>query len=500
MASKLQIPTRDELVRQYERDYQILQPDALVGDGTVPTADAKLLADQHLPLWAEASSIGGNNVLADKTSEDLEQTAEDLGLPRRLEAIGASGFLNITTSFGGAHIQVGTIAKNRITGFRYQCTVDAIYTTGDLVPVQCVDTGSPTNLVPDTLLDWQSPPAGLATSCSVATQSNGDGLTGGHAAEEDHEIVARIIDVLSNPPLSGNAADYRDAMRAVAGVALQEAFVYPAIQGPGSIGTVFTLRPDKPGASRIPNPAQVAAVRAGVIGKFPTDDSVYAGDILGDPVDLVIRVRWKRGPVGWYDGTQWPKYDSTIPTVAPVTVNASPAPTATVFKLDNNGVQNLSPPIGSSIAFLDRANNTYVRKRVLGVTGASGGPWTVTCDPNNGASNTSFVPAAGDPVSPWSDALDLILIPILTEVDKLGPGEQLASFFDSAGLRQKRVPDTGVLWANELSGRAIAPLYQIQPLEEVQVQGPAFPYVVPVGTLGVSSNLIEINTLTILPL
>lgn len=500
MADTINIPTRDQLVRRYERDYQVRLPGADVGDGTTATNDAKLLADQHLELYAHASNVARNITLADKTEADLSQELSDLGLPDFLPAVGASGFVNVTTSLGGAPIQAGTIAKNLTTGLRYACQITGTYTTATPVPVQCVDAGPNTDVAAGTILEWQSPPAGLSSTAIVAADAAGNGLTGGRARETREGAIQRIRTAQAHPAVAGNDADYLDEMSKVPGLGVQARFVYPCIKGNGTIGIAFTLRPSKPGASRIPNAAQIAQMRAGIVGAFPGDDSVFAATVVSHPVDLALTVRWVRGKVRWADAVPWPAYDNTAPDGRPVLVTNATTPTATQFTLARQGTGITKPNVGATLAFLDRANNRFVQKRIGAVSGATNGPWLVDVDTTNGVSDLAFVPSAGDPVSPWSDGLNSLVVPILEGVDALGPGEQVASFYDSGGRRQKRVPDTGEAWPNELSGRLLIPLYSVPGLDEVQVAGPAFPYVVPVGTLGVSVNLIEVATIAILPI
>ena len=98
------LPTRDALIAAYERDYRIRRPGAAVGEKTLPGIEARLVADMLLPLYAEAKRLGEAVDLSNLVGTELEQEAEDLGLPRRLPAVGASGNVAVTTATGGVTI------------------------------------------------------------------------------------------------------------------------------------------------------------------------------------------------------------------------------------------------------------------------------------------------------------------------------------------------------------------------------------------------------------
>lgn len=496
MAEKIAIPTRDELVRKYERDYLLRNPDAKVGEGTLPGIDARVFVDQLLPIYAEANAIGGTQNLENLSGSDLEDEAEDLGLPRRLPPAGASGSVTITASAGGAVIVAGQKGRSRETGKTYRCTLTRLYQNGDSVPVAGIDTGPETNLRAGSLFEWSAPPFGLSNVAVVVEQSDGSGLTGGRLEETDPEIRDRIRAERAMPAAAGNSADYRRAALATPNLGIQAAFTYAAVLGPGTIGLAFTMRPSASGASRRPNAAQISAVRANVIGQMPKDDSVFVYSLLPDTVDMDLRVRWRRSAVGWTNAAPWPKYSQS----APVEVVASPAPTATTFRLRSANPATSPPAPGQVIAFYNTATRSFVRKALRSITATVGSSvtWDVVADDANTASDTSFVPAAGDRPMPWSDSLPSLLEPLLAEFDKLGPGDHVT--FDSGGLRRRREPTGYEAYPYELSGRALSPLYELPSVDDVQVASPSLPHSPPVGTPSVSAYIIELGALRVYPL
>lgn len=492
MSEKLTIPTRAELIARYERDYRLRLPSARVGEGTLPGIDARLHADTLLPLYSEASRFADDAVLENKTLDELKVLAGELGLTEILPAVGASGFVTVVTSGGGATILAGTIAVYEPTGIRYQCTTTALYTNGAQVPVQAIDTGPNTDLAPDSTVKWQSPPAGLGQNATVYEDAQGNGLTGGRDEESQAELVRRIQDALANPAVAGNVSEYRKKATETPGVAVQDGFGYPCIQGPGTIGFVFTLRPDATGGSRIPSAGQRSAVKAHVVGQMPADDSYLDCALLSQSTTLALRVRWRPETVGWKDSVPWPAYEANKVTVA-----AAPTPTATTFRLETAGSPG-APQVGQTIAFFDRANERFVAKQIKTVSGA--GPWDITCETALNASDTSYTPVTGDIACPWSDLLSGLVEPLLAEFDKLGPGEQVASSYDTGGLRQKREPRSAEAWPSTLTGRITIPIYGLSSVDEVQVAEPSLPAETTVGTAGVSSYLRELTKLAVYPI
>jgi hypothetical protein len=222
---------------------------------------------------------------------------------------------------------------------------------------------------------------------------------------------------------------------------------------------------------------------------MPYDDGLFMYSLLDDPVDLDLRVRWRRGSASWTDAYPWPPYDG----VAPYKVTA--ASSSTVFSLATTAGSPTPPRVGQTLAFWDKPNQQFVRKRVLSFTGngSIGTPWVITCDQTNGISDTSFTPAVNDRPCPWSDSLVDLVAPLLAEFDKLGPSDH--SSFDLGGLRRRREPTGFESYPSELSGRIVVPLYSVTSVDDVQVASPTLPRAAPLGTPGATAYLTSLKSL-----
>jgi hypothetical protein len=395
------------------------------------------------------------------------------------------GFARIQTSAGSWTLFAGDELRDKKSGLRFKCLVTGAYSDGARVPIGGIDTGPKTNLAPGAVLTWTSPRPGVGPTAVVLRQPNGLGLSNGRSEEQDGELRERIRLARANPPASGNDADYQAAIESALELPIQKGFGYPALLGPGSKGFVFTLRPERPGASRIPNAAQIATALAHVVGRMPADDSIFACTLVEAPVPMALRIAWGAGAHGWHDAKPWPASGSS-----PVRVAANPAPTTTEVWLDVGS--QASPRPGHTLAFYDARAHAFRRKRVLSVQPGAGA-LGIVCDMAHQASD-DYVPLAGQLCSPWSDSLAGVIAPVLEHFDRLGPGEQVTTPFDP-GRRQRRQPPSPRDWPSVLTARVVSGLLDQRFVDDVAVLAPALPYATPVGIPGVLSRLLVLSDL-----
>lgn len=488
LPGQLVVYSRDVVVAKYLRDYKLRHPVADVGPGTQPYLDAQVFADQQVVLFYNAQQISaGTNLAARGSRLDAVGAAEGIERP---EAAGSAGFVSVVTADGGGTIIEGDELLDTATGLRFQCLTTALYANGSAVPIAAIDAGPSTNLGAGTVLEWTSPRAGVGPKAVVLAGADGLGLTGGRDAATDEEYVEVIKEARANPPASGNDAAFRQAVRRTPGLAVEMVFTYPAVKGPGTTCIVFTLKPQVPGGSRLPNGAQIAEVEANLKATFPGDDGIFVAQLVGSQVEIALRIEWKKGAAQWADVVPWPPF---VPD-SPVRVNADVTPTATAFRLAT-AVDTAAPQPGQTIGLFDRAKGLWRRKRIKTVsTITANRKWAIVVETVNAASDTSFVPAAGALVSPWSESLSGLTAPVLEAIGALGPGEQFASLPDP-GLRRRRLPESPASWPSTITNKAFTNrVFRLPTVADADLLLPQpIPFPTPIGTPATLSYLFELG-------
>lgn len=264
-----EIPTLDEI------------HDGLVADfkARLPTHDVSKWSDNWKRLRTTAFGLLGLYYAGSITYKDLfPDTATEAGLvhwgrmldvPRRgATAVRKSSALRVVGALA-ATASSGEILTHA-NGVSYQLNENvvipaALYFDADVVSV---DTGTRTHLDAGEVLEFSSPPAGIAAEAELQLDLDEDG--------EDQESIAawrtRILDKLGEPGLGGNANDYRTWMLEVTGIST--AYVYPHRAGRGSVdlaalhagsGTVRALsageRTELLDAVTVERPVHVKSVR-----------------------------------------------------------------------------------------------------------------------------------------------------------------------------------------------------------------------------------------------
>jgi uncharacterized phage protein gp47/JayE len=482
--------TRDQVRDQFTRDYQLRVPSADVGEGTQPYVDGSNVADATMLLYNDAVVIGRGTNLRTSAGTWLREIGEPEGIFAR-PAVGSSGFVEVVTSAGTWTILAGTELRDQKSRLRFKVLTTALYGNGALVPVTGIDKGPATNLDAGTILQFTAPPPGVSPSAEVAEASDGSGLSGGRDADDDAAYRRLIAARRADPPASGNDAEYQRAIQNVPGVAVEKAFTIPAILGPGTTAFVFTMRPSKLGASRVPNGAEIATVLEYVIGQEPADDGIFACSILEVPVVVALKVTWAKGAPSWVDVTPFPTYISGDK----VLIDGAVAPTTTTVRL-TTATSTTTPQVGQTIGFYDAANAVFRRKRISVVAVVvANKSWDIEVDTANNASDTSYAPVVGTAASPWSESLDALVGPVLGHFEEFGPGEQVASLPDP-GRRQRRQPESPAVWPSVIGNRLIQPvLAATSYVADADLQEPTVPFATPVGTPGVLSKLLTLGDL-----
>lgn len=491
---EIAVKTRDQIARDYARSYSLRNPAADVGPGTQPALDAATLADQLVVLYADAQAVGEATSVRGTYGARLDALAASEGMTR-LPAAGALGFVAMQAVSGGATALAGAVLKDPLTNLRFGVAVSGTYADGQAVPVAGIDTGPATSLASGTRLTWQNPPVGAGPTAAVVTQSDGSGLSGGRDIERDEELQARVVARRSNPPAAGNVAAYLECVEALPNMAVQKAFAYPAIKGPGTCGVAVTLRPAQPGASRIPNAAEMSTALAALVASFPADDGILLATLQAQAVEPVLKIQWSRSASGWTDAAPWPAYVAADK----VHVNGAGALSATALRATTS-TSTTTPQVGQTIAVYDAVAGKFRRKRIATVVVVvAAKSWDLTFLTANGASDTTFAPVNNALICPWSDSLDLLVPPVASHFDGLGPGEQVATLPDP-GQRLRRQPESPSAWPSSVSNRLLGPVFGLVAVADASLIEPTVPYATTVGTPGTLSYLLSLSDLAAFPL
>lgn len=515
LAGKLVVPTRQQLHDKFLTWILVRNPAEDTRPGGQPDLDANVWADVGTMILSQAITIAGGVSRSTSSGSQVDTWLSLFGT-QRLGAVGAGGSVAVSASSAGAQILAGDVLTYLQTGFKYEVTVGGTYANGQPVPISGIDTGPQTDLPAGSVLTFlTSRPGVTSLNATVLPQADGSGLSGGAGPEDDPDAIARMQYLASNPPASGNDAEYQSAITAIPSVAIQQGFTVTSPQGMGSIGVMFTLRPGSPGANRIPSAGQIATVASLIAGQFPGDDGIYMCPIVAYPINVVLKLTWGRNVPGWTDSRLFPNYNPS-PNLVVASPIASGALTPLLFRVSSAVMADV-PQVGQNIGFLDLPNLTFRRKKILTVTTIDATHYDLSVDTTTGLSDTTYTPLTGQPCCPWSDSLQSLITPVVTYFDALGPGEQFSSFFDP-GLRQRRSPPSPQFWPNQITNRllggAIVPqaaqgpqqnqppvstLFTLPTLNDVQLTEPVVPFSAPVGSPGVYSNMLTLASIVAFP-
>lgn len=520
LPSNFLVFTRDSLAAIGRQAWRIRQhqanPDAQpvkIGPKSIPYLITAVFADMIAPMAANSVMLARAYLIRQTFGDRLIRRAAELGLSP-LPATSSSGYVVAQQiAAAGATIDLGTTLLHVPTGqsFQVQGALGQIYQNGALIPVTGTTLGPLSNLAVGSVLTFTNPPAGVSISATVQGQADGlgnvVGLSGGRDAETDPQLQARMIDRLSNPPASGNAADIIFEVERTTGVPVEKCWVIPAISGPGTVAVLFTVRPDPLTGSRLPNSVQLGQVEANLTSLFPVDFAITVCVLQTVSTYVVLRVTWRSGVPGFVDTSPWPPVGPQVTspvTWANVYVQPSPAPTNTGARLACQAVDPTTqiaatihaPVPGQTIGVFDVPSSTFKRKRILTVNALNPFTWDVAFDITAGASDT-YTPSAYQGVSAWSDSLNSLPDAIAAVFAAMGPGEQVAVFPDP-GTRQRRQPRSPDTWPSILANADIVGAVKgTGVVGDVIFEWPPTPYATPTGVPAVSSYLLELGDVAV---
>ncbi|PKN07489.1 MAG: phage tail protein [Deltaproteobacteria bacterium HGW-Deltaproteobacteria-8] len=209
----------------------------------------------------------------------LEKHASLRGLTRKR----ATTAMGVARLYGtpGAAVPLGTEAKT-VSG--QALTTSEAGTIGPdgtaQIPVLASAAGASGNVDSGVALTLTSAPSGVLSQAVVALA-----LVGGTVAETDAGLLARLLDVLQNPPAGGNKADWRRWAMDVDGVTA--AYVFPLRRGIGTVDVCVTS------GGGLPSAEILEAARLHLDEERPTavrNFAVFGPELLPVPVHALVRL------------------------------------------------------------------------------------------------------------------------------------------------------------------------------------------------------------------
>ncbi len=393
-------------------------------------------------LGNELAVVSANAIV--KCDEQMPDTAVDVGLLRIASLFGmekqpaAGSFGNIVISNSAASPIASGAQLTDTSGLLYEVSVGGTYAVGASVPIDAIATGKATDHAEGDVLRWVNAPP----YCDDKVTVDVGGLTNGHDADDDESLRARVLATFQNPPGSGNWEDVAEKAEQSA-TQVQKAFVYPAIQGPGTQHVAVVAAPTATNKNRdVAALVMSGSVAPYVLAKVAQHSLITTTTVANVNTDVAFALALPEaqtanpsGPGGgWLNGTPWPAPDGVSSFRCKVTAVTS----STVFTVDDA----LSPSVGvSRVCWLSPLTWTVYTALVTAVSGATGA-WVITVD------NAFTGITTGAYIWPACVNGQLYVDSILAAYGLMGPGEKSTNA--SALIRGFRHPIPGNSWPSSL--------------------------------------------------
>ncbi len=225
-------PTRDALIQTASDELATrLGLDALL-PRSILDVHAKVSAGQAHLIHGHLAWVARQIIASTADGPELAERASLYGVFRKAAAK-ATG----TTRFGGIEssvIPAGTVIR-RVDGTNYTTDAAGTITTGVAdVAVTASIGGLSSNAAAATDLSLVSPIVGVDTISVVLSP----GLSGGDDAEDDADLLARLLQEIRNTPQGGAKPDYV-TWALLAATFVTRAFTIPLHFGEGTVGLTF---------------------------------------------------------------------------------------------------------------------------------------------------------------------------------------------------------------------------------------------------------------------
>lgn len=406
---------------------------AVANELAVVEANALIKSDAQMPDSSE--------------EEDLYRICAIYGLSLQ-PAAGSIGFGTLKSS-ADTTIPTGAELVDA-NGLRYRLVSGGSFSNGASLNIEAIDLGKATNHPVGDVLRWMTAPPFADEKVLVGT----GGLVNGHDAEDDEGLRSRLYARLQNPPRSGNWEHVAE-LAEESSAAVVKGFVYPAVQGPGSLHVAVVAAPTATSKLRdVASTTLNTAVVPYVQGQMPEHAFIVTTTVANAPTFAAFALSIPEAPTasppgpggGWLDGSPWPDVGvagggttvTTVTSTTQLTVTASAAPTVGV----------------SRISFLSPVDWVVRTARVIAASGTAGA-WVITLDaPLTDITVASYIWPACVNQQAYADR-------VLASFAAMGPGEKTTN--PSSLTRGFRRPRPETAWPYALGAQMLRDLVHSQP-------------------------------------
>ena len=421
------VPTRETLVDNalrfwrrglIRRGVSAASADAATAVGTDRWLDAQAYAQGLELVLANAVALEDATLPDTATGDDLDRICAIYGLTRSAGA-GAQGDITVTCT-GTVTYAAGQECVSNSTGLRYRVVAATSATNGSALAVVGIDVGTATNLDAGEVLTWTSPPFGSASTCVVAA----GGLTDGADADDDERLRERLLKLLREPQNGGSWAHYRQWAED-ASAAVEDAYVYPAAQGPGSVHLAYTVEGTSANRySRTGTAALTLVVANAIVAEQPEFADVTVTTVAHQNLELAFKITIPEPPSGGGEGGGW--VDISADRWAKAKIGAGNADGVPVVGTVNSStsftVNTYSEPVdGSSVAFFSSTDRKMYVAVVDGMATGSAGAWTFSID------RALPTISVGDYLMPACEQGEEYAETFMAAVAALAPGEKTSN-------------------------------------------------------------------------
>lgn len=278
-----------------------------------------------------------------------------------------------------------------------------------------------------------------------------DDFAGGFDAENDADLLDRLLDRIKRRPASGNNAQFR-AWAREASNAIEDAWVYACAFNAGS--TLVTIT-QKRGTSTSPtarvdvSPATLAAARAYLTPPaspvVPGRPFVLAQKPVSEPVSMGMTLAMRKNtPGGWNDAVPWPAPRGTTgQEICRISTFTNPLDfIVQSSSLLPGGASSLTGPAAPALMVWDPTTGSFEQLLDVTVTDIDHVSFRIQL----GTGTTTAI-GLGSVISPYTqfagtlDEQGAVPLAVQAYFDSLGPGEVIDLDNDPRGARAYRWPE-----------------------------------------------------------